>query len=261
MGTQSIDERVGMDERKHHHRQQRGPAGRVYGTIGTAAVGNVPGGRAVPSAWIDSSGNLWLFGGYGYDSVGALSTLNDVWEFTPSTMLWTWMGGSSTIGPDYGQSGVYGTQGTAAAGNLPGSRYFSTAWTDSSGNFWLFGGYGFSGNGYFGTLNDLWEFTSSTNEWAWMGGGSTIDSDNGGPSGVYGTLGMQAAENTPGGRAYCTTWIDSNNNVWLFGGGGFDANGNYGYLNDTWELDPANLEWTWMGGSSTDEANTGQPGV
>jgi N-acetylneuraminic acid mutarotase len=233
----------------------------VYGELRTPAVGNVPGGRAVPSSWIDDSGNLWLFGGYGYDSVGALSTLNDVWKFTPSTMLWTWMGGSSTIGPNYGYSGVYGMQGQAATGNLPGSRYFSTGWTDSSGNFWLFGGYGFSGNGYFGSLNDLWMFTPSSNEWAWMGGGDTITGDNAGPSGVYGMLQQQAAENTPGGRAYATTWIDSNDNVWLFGGGGFDADGDYGYLNDTWELDPTNLEWTWMGGSSTVTANSGQPGV
>ena len=42
-------------------------------------------------------------------------------------MDWTWMGGSSTV-PNTndgsgGQSGVYGTLGTPAAGNIPGSRY------------------------------------------------------------------------------------------------------------------------------------------
>jgi len=233
----------------------------VYGTLGTAAAGNVPGGRAVPSAWIDTSGNLWLFGGYGFDSVGALSTLNDVWEFSPSTMLWTWVGGSSTIGPDFGQSGIYGTQGTPASGNIPGSRYFSTGWTDSSGNFWLFGGYGFAGNGLFGSLNDLWELNPSTNEWTWMGGSNTIPADNGGQNGVYGSPGIPAPGNTPGGRGYAANLIDSNDNVWLFGGGGFDADGDYGYLNDMWELDPANLEWTWMGGSSTVTPYSGQPGV
>jgi N-acetylneuraminic acid mutarotase len=242
----------------------------VYGTLGTPAAGNVPGGRAVPSSWTDSSGNLWLFGGYGYDSVGALSTLNDVWEFSPSSKEWTWMGGSSTIGSNYGQSGVYGTLGTPAAANIPGSRYFSTGWTDSSGHFWLFGGYGFGGNGNYGYLNDLWEFNPSMNEWTWMGGSSTIATDNSGPSGVYGTLRETAAGNWPGGRGYSASWIDSSDNVWLFGGGGFDADGDFGYLNDLWELNSSMNEWTWMGGSSTVGSNCvvvngvsscGQPGV
>ena len=233
----------------------------VYGALGTAAVGNVPGGRAVPSSWTDVSGNLWLFGGYGYDANGQASTLNDVWKFNPTSTQWTWVGGDSTIGSNYGYSGVYGTLGTPAAGNLPGSRYFSTDWTDSSGHFWLFGGYGFSGNGYFGYLNDLWEFDSSTNQWTWMGGGDSIGGDSSGPSGVYGTLGTPAAGNMPGGRAYAANWIDGSDNVWLFGGGGFDANGDFGYLNDLWELNPSNNEWTCRGGHNTVVNNSGQPGV
>jgi hypothetical protein len=36
------------------------------------------------SSWIDSSGNLWLFGGFGTDSGGlAYVNLNDLWRFTP----------------------------------------------------------------------------------------------------------------------------------------------------------------------------------
>jgi N-acetylneuraminic acid mutarotase len=233
----------------------------VYGKLKTPASGNVPGGRAVPSSWIDDNGNLWLFGGYGFDMNENLSTLNDVWEFSPSSKEWTWMGGSSTIGSDYGQSGVYGTLKTPASGNIPGSRYFSTDWTDSSGNFWLFGGYGFSGNGDYGYLNDLWEFNPSTNEWTWEGGGKTIAGDGTGSPGVYGTPKTPAPGNMPGGRGYSTSWIDASDNVWLFGGGGFDADGNSGYLNDLWELNPSTNEWTWMGGSNTVVGNSGQPGV
>jgi len=35
----------------------------VYGTKGTADPGNVPEGRAGSVSWIDTDGNLWLFGG------------------------------------------------------------------------------------------------------------------------------------------------------------------------------------------------------
>ena len=40
------------------------------------------------------------------------------------------------------QPGVYGTLGIAAAGNIPGARDSAATWTDSNGNFWLFGGEG-----------------------------------------------------------------------------------------------------------------------
>ena len=69
----------------------------VYGTLGIAAAGNNPGGRAAASNWTDQNGNLWLFGGNGMDSVGTGGYLNDLWEFTPSTGQWTWMAGSSTV--------------------------------------------------------------------------------------------------------------------------------------------------------------------
>jgi len=87
--------------------------------------------------------------------------------------------------------------------------------------------------------------------------------------GVYGILGTPDAANTPGGRDSAATWTDSSGNFWLFGGGGYDANGNYGTLNDLWEFQPSTQIWTWIGGSSTlpsecaGALNTpcGQPGV
>ena len=119
----------------------------VYGTLGTPAATNIPGGRGGPASWTDSSGNLWLFGGVGFDANGDSGWLNDLWEFNPSTNEWAWMGGSSTIPScasegSCGQSGVYGTLGTPTAGNVPGGRYSASSWTDSSGHPWLLGGVG-----------------------------------------------------------------------------------------------------------------------
>jgi N-acetylneuraminic acid mutarotase len=207
------------------------PQSSVYGTMGTPATGNIPGGREYAASWTDSNGNFWLFGGSGYYADG-MGGLNDLWEFNPSTNEWTWMGGSRTGN----QAGVYGTLGVPAAGNIPGSRYLANCWTDSSGNLWLFGGSG----------NELWEFNPSTNEWAWMGGSST-----GNQAGVYGALGVPAAGNIPGGRDSAVSWTDNMGNLWLFGGDGYDANGNEGGLNDLWEYNPSTNQWTWMGGSIT----------
>ncbi len=226
----------------------------VYGTLGVSAAGNIPGGRYGASTWTDSSGNLWLFGGQGFDSRGYVGEINDLWEFNPSTNEWTWVGGSNT-NESLAQYGVYGTSGVFAAGNIPGARLLGTSWTDSSGHLWLFGGTGFDMNGVFGSLNDLWEYNLSTNEWAWKGGSTTVACSGCGQSGEYGTLGTPGAGSTPGGRDGANSWTDSSGNLWLFGGEGYDAGGTQGFLNDLWKYNPSKNEWTWIGGSSTVGSN------
>jgi len=41
---------------------------------------NVPGARYGSFSWIDVSGELWLFGGSGYDASGSWNDLNDLWK-------------------------------------------------------------------------------------------------------------------------------------------------------------------------------------
>jgi hypothetical protein len=133
----------------------------VYGPQGVSSASNTPGGRDSAVGWTDVSGNLWLFGGFDYDSTlgtnGTNQILNDLWEFSPTSKEWTWVGGSDT-----GEAkGVYGAIGTASASNVPGARGsqgIAVTWTDSSGNSWLFGGVGYDSAGTWGSLNDLWRY-------------------------------------------------------------------------------------------------------
>ena len=131
------------------------PSG-VYGTRGVPAATNVPGGRNWNASWKDPSGNFWIFGGQGYDSAHSASVLNDLWQYNPSTGIWTWMSGATTINAN----GVYGTLGTPSASNQPGARDSGTAWTDSNGHVWLFGGAGYDSAGVYDSygLNDVWEY-------------------------------------------------------------------------------------------------------
>jgi len=214
----------------------------TYGTEGTAALSNVPGGRASLVSWLDSSGKLWLFGGRGYDSAGNLGDLNDLWKYDPATLEWTWVSGSNTVN----QVGTYGTKSTAASSNIPGSRRWAVSWIDSSGKLWLFGGDGYDSAGNEYSLNDLWKYDPTTNEWTWVSG-----SNVGTQAGSYGTEGTADPSNVPGARAPAASWIDSSGKLWLFGGYGLDSNGNQGWLNDLWRYDPATLEWTWVSGSNT----------
>ncbi len=194
----------------------------TYGTQGTADPTNVPGARGFSVSWTDSSGNLWLFGGLGYDSAGDLDILNDLWKYDGAN--WIWVSGSDVVG----QPGVYGTQGTAADTNVPGARYGSISWTDSSGSFWLFGGDTFDAGPL---LNDLWKFDGSN--WIWMSGSNLTNQ-----AGDYGIQGTAVSTNVPGTRGYGTRWIDSNNSLWLFGGYGHDSTGTRGCLNDLWRYQP-----------------------
>jgi|HubBroStandDraft_1064217.scaffolds.fasta_scaffold09513_5 hypothetical protein len=203
----------------------------IYGALGTAASGNIPGARSCSVNWTDAAGNVWLFGGYGLDSTGALGYLNDLWKY--SSGEWAWMGGSDLDD----QPGTYGSQGMAAPANVPGSRQCSVGWTDEAGDFWLFGGLGIGSGVTYGSHNDLWKY--SAGEWAWVSGSNLLDQ-----AGVYGTQGIPAPSNVPPARQFGVSWIDTSGSLWLFGGqfgGG---------LNDLWKYSAG--QWTWVGGSNVE---------
>jgi len=231
----------------------------VYGTAGTAASTNLPGGRQEAVGWADTNGNLWLFGGEGEDSVGtANGILDDLWVYNIGTKQWTFVMGATTAN----QTGVYGLQSsvgppntTGAAGTfgltsasnstLPGSRWGASGWVDQGGNFWLFGGWGLdatatNGNG---ALNDFWVYVPNATagqpgSWTWIKGSNT-----GSPNGVYGDMVRPYKTYeiwTPGGRSNATHWVDGQGQLWLFGGEGYDSTsttGN-GFLNDMWRYLP-----------------------
>ena len=231
-----------------------------YGTLGIPSSTNYPGTRAGAFNCTDPAGEFWLFGGGGVDSVGNPGPLDDLWQYSPTSGLWTWMAGHDKAeGTSAGWSPSYGTQNLPAPSNTPGSRQFGSCWVDSGGNLWLLGG----GEGASGTdLNDMWEFSPITLEWTWEGGSAqTMNCIQGnvvwcGQPGIYGSLGAAAASNQPGARQLASSWVDQIGNLWLFGGVGFDGLGNYGELNDLWEFSPMTRQWTWQGGGSSIEACT-----
>jgi hypothetical protein len=217
----------------------------VYGTQNVAAAGNMPGARDSAISWVDKSGNLWLFGGYG-DIAATSGQLNDLWKYSTTSGLWTWVSGSSTAP---GAAGVYGTEGTPAAGNVPGARESAVSWIDASGNLWLFGGYYYASE-VTEQDNDLWRFNPTSGLWTYMSGSTTP-----GAAGVYGTEGVPAAANVPGARDTATSWVDAAGNFWLFGGNvvavltpGTPAVSTE--IDDLWEYVPATNQWTWIAGSN-----------
>ncbi len=62
--------------------------------------------------------------------------------------MWTWMKGDSNVNG----IGYYGTLGVPLPDNEPPGRYAAGFWTDTAGNFWVYGG------GNSNRRNDLWKF-------------------------------------------------------------------------------------------------------
>lgn len=219
------------------------PLSGVYGSQGVPANTNTPGARSAAMTWTDKNGNLWLFGGSGFDSVGTLGDLNDLWEFKPASAVWTWVSGSNIAN----QQGIYGIQGVSDLANMPGARAAAAKWIDGDGNLWLFGG---AVPPYNADLNDLWEFNPSSNLWTWVSGFNTPNQfpQPGGP-------------NVPGPRAEMTSWVDAKGNFWFFGGvtgtGACAPVCGGTTWNDLWEFNPKTSTWSWITGSYL----PGQPGV
>ncbi|MGB7283125.1 MAG: kelch repeat-containing protein [Candidatus Acidiferrum sp.] len=241
---------------------------------------NTPGARYAAAGWTDNAGNMWLFGGEGWELSGSSqpatldAPMNDLWvcPLVSDQCQWQLVGGydptvvgTTTVGGEVianaeneNQLGFYSSVGTAGT---PGGRYGSATWTDGSGNLWLFGGNGNSASSR-GLLNDLWEFnissytgaynsltgapfTSTPGQWTWEGGTSSTN-QAGIYTGAAGTL-------VPGARVNSVTWKDAGGNFWLFGGYGYDSNGNVGFLSDLWEYTGGN--WVFVLGNKTTNQN------
>jgi hypothetical protein len=213
--------------------------------------GTFPGGRWAAANYTDAAGNVWMFGGQGYDSAGNLGVLNDLWRYNIGSATWTQVSGSILAD----QNGVYGAQ-PGVPGGAPGGREGAVLWTDASGTIWLFGGFGMDSVGTTGvtpngtpkgaTLNDLWKFSGG--QWTWVAG-SNIANQNG----IYGTPTVAAATNMPGSRWGSAAWSDpTGGELWLFGGFGYGSSVTLGtgFLNDVWEYTTSTGQWTWWKGSA-----------
>ncbi len=218
-----------------------------YGTQAVASPSNMPGGRFGYTPFKDNTGNLWLFGGYGYAAnTATVGNLNDLWKYEVSTGNWVWMKGSNVLD----QTGIYGTVTVASPTVMPGGMRAPVSWSDVNGDFWLFGGYGTITSTVLTLTNDLWKYSVSTGNWTWMRGPGTPNS-----FGWYGSQGVAASNNDPGARYYSTACGSDNlGNLWLFGGYGYSAS-SASKLNDLWKYDKTTNQWTWMRGSSVPNQN------
>ncbi len=213
----------------------------IYGTQGLPAPNNDPGARGWGGlSWVDNVGDLWLFGGSGFDGSGVKGVLNDLWRYNIASNQWTWMKGSNTVSGAF--IAVTGTKGVANMTNTPDGRAETNGGVvDGLGNLWLFGGINHTGST---SYNDIWKYNIASNMWTWIIGNQTGANN---PS--YGSQQVSSPINDPGDRFCYTKFIDSQNNLYFFG----SAIPNYFGQNvcDVWRFSPTITEWTWVGGTNT----------
>jgi len=206
----------------------------VYGTQGIPSVNNHPPALYEYTEWKDKQGNFWVYGGY------IPAPYCDLWKYNPNTNEWTWVKGTGI--PN--QPPVYGIQGVPDPANTPGQRSWCCAsWVDTTGRLWLYAGHISASTN---VMNDLWCYDIATNEWTWVNGSTGFNI-----SAVHGILGIPGAANHPGSRCEtASTWTDSLNNLWLFGGNGYDDGGLFGLMNDVMMYNISTNEWTWIKGQN-----------
>lgn len=218
-----------------------------YGIKGVVSSINMPGARSKGVSWVTSNGDVYIFGGQGYDSQGRIGMLNDLWKWDGEN--WTWVSGTNLRS----QNGIAEEKGVADSQNMPGSRRFAVSWLGSNDELYLFSGAGFDLEDRGGWLNDLWKWDGGN--WTWMSGSRNVNEN-----GTYGVKGVPSPNNVPGTRLSALGWVDNDGNAFVFGGYGRGATGGPDRLHDLWKWDGSN--WTWIHGPNiAGRAFYGEKGV
>lgn len=183
-----------------------------------------PSDRYRARAWFDNDNNMWMYGG-AVDTQGGSLSYNDLWKFNTTTKTWAFISGNKN--QPYCKdcpNGVYpATVGTSGTQYFPRARSDYGYWVDSSGNFWIYGGYAESHG--IDEYGDLWKFNPVTSEWTLISGSSVLNPPK--------TATNPGSRNAP----YC--WVGNDNKLYMSGG----LRQYSSFLRDTWRINPTNGNW------------------
>jgi len=201
----------------------------VYGSQGIENASSKPGFmEEIDITWVDDDDNLWMV-----DWKGCL------WRYRVQTNNWTWMKGDTT-----GKT-IYGPKGIPSPSTTPGLSFFAyTRWKDSKGFFWYY-----FYEDFVPVNKVLFKYDISTNLWTRVWGDT-----NGIYNSRYGEFLCDTIANgdnekvIPYGRFETRAcWIDNEDNLWMMGGGGSNAEGGGKYFNDLVYYSTQKNVWLWAG--------------
>ncbi len=205
-----------------------------YVDFGIASDISFPKTRYGGFCWTDDSNNLWLFSGdANHGSNNQFNNIDDVWKYNIDTNKWTWMKGINPNINDYSNA-VIGTLGVESPTNTPGGygMYEGSVWKTNDDYIYLRG-----------NLLYLWRYNMNTNSWTIINNNSNTN---------YGVQNIENITNTPPITQKAITWVDTNNNLWMFGGC-YDYIGNTGpkmNYNTLWKFNTLTNKWVWIKGKN-----------
>ena len=177
-------------------------------------------------------------------------SMNDVWEFNPAGTKHGRGFAGTRVDAIPGATNHFhkqeclasmATKGVPASTNTQAAAGEGTTWTDSSGNFWLFGG---SGSGckrqyrYSGRLYGCSILPQRCGR-GWRVAAIRLSA----------TAARPCPLEIPLRAAFAVGWVDKSNDLWLFGGEGYtSADG--GFLNDLWKFNTRSSTWTQVSGGT-----------
>jgi gliding motility-associated-like protein len=179
-----------------------------FGVMGVTSPTNTPGGRYSGSTWKDMNGDFWLYSGVSASAFFNQNAISDLWKYSPSSNLWTWMGGSNNVF----LTDTFDVKCTPNTGYPAACDINPVSWIDDCGKLWQFGGEvrDFTAIGY---TNLLWFYDPASSSFNWQGGSNTIMQP-----GIYGTQGVATSLNYPPSAMGGTGFKDNQGNFWMFGG-------------------------------------------
>lgn len=199
--------------------------------------------RGDMSVWCERE-EMHVFGGFRDDS-SLLGLHHDMWKLSLSTLLWSESKQSAKLPSDHD-----------FIENLsyPAGRSGATTWV-ADDRLFMFAGNIKENNPRSKHLNmgnsgDLWEYKKTEDMWVFLGGSKSVCTS----AAKYGSLGVPSPTIYPGCRRRAATWVDSQKNLWMFGGDGIDDQSSVSVfehsklLSDIWFYDLHSLRWTWKGG-------------
>ena len=212
--------------------------------MGVMVEGNKtsPPARGDAAVWCQDGKNLVMFGGFGSDN----KLRHDMWVFSLSTMTWMQMESSSKLpaDPSFIKHLI----------SYPDGRSGATTW-NSHDNFYMYGGNLQHNNVRSKHLNtgnsgDMWLYNLEEDNWKLLSGHKGICTR----TGEFGVKDRPSYINRPGCRRRATAWVDSRQNLWMFGGDGADVSQESmtvikkKLLSDLWHFNTETKLWTWKGG-------------
>ncbi|MFT7196394.1 MAG: hypothetical protein ACI83W_000751, partial [Marinoscillum sp.] len=176
-----------------------------------------PGSREFGQSWVDTNGNFWIFGGYGYDKTGTVGYLNDLWKYN-NTDGWVFVGGSELVDQSAKKNAEKGVEDAL---NWPAGVTMANSWQKSDGTIYLYGGEngGIRKEIEEAYIKDFWKYNPTNKQWTWIDTYSSFWSDQ------YDDEGNWTGYNAPVGpsiRIGSFTWV-KDDVIYMIGG----ASSNY----------------------------------